>query len=290
MEKVTNLKFSLQSFIPILVFLTIWVSTLVYLYLNEMNIWDYFEFIFLGVLGAIFANSTGAGGGVIFIPFFEHLALLDDQSRATSFAIQCFGMTAGAITWSLFFSKQNRLKEVYPKLNPTITICSVGSVIGIWIVYGLDISTPSELNHFFSIFSILLGICLFLSLNKKNNTSSLLTADYIILFVLSLIGGFITAWLSVGIGEILALYLIFRGMCVTWSVAVAVIVSAITVWSAIPYHLIEPNIYWNIVIFAGPGAVVGGIIARYLALAISPKKLKTLFSVWVFLIGIAHFL
>ncbi len=31
---------------------------------------DYWLFSFLGVIGAIFANSTGAGGGVVFIPMF----------------------------------------------------------------------------------------------------------------------------------------------------------------------------------------------------------------------------
>ena len=39
---------------------------------NQLS--EYISFSLLGVLGAIFANSTGAGGGVIFIPMFNHLA------------------------------------------------------------------------------------------------------------------------------------------------------------------------------------------------------------------------
>jgi len=57
----------------------------------------------LGVVGAVFANLSGAGGGVVFIPVFSELGLTESQSVATSFAIQSFGMTAGAITWSLYY-------------------------------------------------------------------------------------------------------------------------------------------------------------------------------------------
>ena len=56
---------------------------------------EYGAFVLLGLAGAIFANSTGAGGGVIFVPIFNQLQLSSDQIVATSFAIQCFGMVAG---------------------------------------------------------------------------------------------------------------------------------------------------------------------------------------------------
>ncbi|WP_259366763.1 sulfite exporter TauE/SafE family protein [Colwellia sp. BRX8-7] len=63
------------------------------------DIREYGVFSFIGLLGGIFANSTGAGGGVVFIPLFNQLNFTEQQSIATSFAIQCFGMTAGAFTW-----------------------------------------------------------------------------------------------------------------------------------------------------------------------------------------------
>ncbi|MEI8600615.1 hypothetical protein P4S55_05730 [Shewanella sp. PP-Sp27a-2] len=70
---------------------------------------------FLGITGAIFANSTGAGGGggVIFIPVFSSLSFSESQSVATSFMIQCFGMTAGAISWSLHYKKRHREDAAY---------------------------------------------------------------------------------------------------------------------------------------------------------------------------------
>ena len=68
-------------------------------------LFDYGGFVFLGLLGAIFANATGAGGGVVFIPFFNQLEFSSVTSIATSFAIQCCGMTAGAITWWTFYRR-----------------------------------------------------------------------------------------------------------------------------------------------------------------------------------------
>ena len=68
---------------------------------------DYLHYIFLGITGAIFANSTGAGGGVIFIPVFNSLNLTSEQSISTSFAIQCFGMTTGAVAWFTTYKIKN---------------------------------------------------------------------------------------------------------------------------------------------------------------------------------------
>ena len=61
----------------------------------------------LGVIGAIFANATGAGGGVVFVPFFNYLSFSPQSVVATSFAIQCCGMTAGALTWAHYYKKQH---------------------------------------------------------------------------------------------------------------------------------------------------------------------------------------
>ena len=43
------------------------------------------RFVLLGVVGAIFANATGAGGGVIFVPIFNQLNLV----RTSSLNIIC---------------------------------------------------------------------------------------------------------------------------------------------------------------------------------------------------------
>ena len=64
---------------------------------------QYGGFLLLGIVGAVFANATGAGGGVVFVPFFQQLAFSPEAVIATSFTIQCCGMTAGAISWLQFY-------------------------------------------------------------------------------------------------------------------------------------------------------------------------------------------
>ena len=60
---------------------------------------NYYHFLILGLIGAIVANSTGAGGGIVFIPAFTALGVSGLSALGTSLAIQCFGMTAGALSW-----------------------------------------------------------------------------------------------------------------------------------------------------------------------------------------------
>jgi uncharacterized membrane protein YfcA len=91
----------------------------------------------------------------------------------------------------------------------------------------------------------------------------------------------------VGVGELVAVYLILRGFNVTSAIALAVILSAFTVWSAIFHHLfVTQAIYWYVLLFAGAGAIVGGIIAKRVVLYFSVVKLKLFFATWVLIMGI----
>mgnify|MGYP001800979368 CR=1 FL=1 len=77
------------------------------------GLWFFFP---VGIMGAIIANATGTGGGVVFVPIFTALqdgtipipdavlqiaTLKPEESVAVSFTIQCFGMSVGALTWAL---------------------------------------------------------------------------------------------------------------------------------------------------------------------------------------------
>ncbi|MFT6528663.1 MAG: putative membrane protein YfcA [Psychrosphaera sp.] len=247
----------------------------------------------LGILGALFANATGAGGGIIFIPAFQQLGITAEQSVATSFAIQCFGMTTGSVMW-LTHAKKCRVENW--SLLPTLSfICIPFSILGIWSVYGLGLSTPGSLSYLFAYFSIFIGLGLLYTGIKKiqSDKSNLMpkeitvisVKDKVALVFLSYVGGIITAWLSVGVGEIIAFYLIYRGYRVTLAIAVAVVLSAFSVWAGIGYHLYLDNVYWNVLLFAGPGAVIGGILAKKLATSIPVFQLKMFFASWVFIAG-----
>lgn len=280
---------SRQNFILILGSIVLLTSlTTYYLYLN--NIGDYAPYFILGIIGAIFANSTGAGGGVVFIPAFEFLGISPIQGVATSFAIQCFGMTAGALSWLSYYKKEGQSRKLWQPLLPIIGLCALPSIAGLWTVYGFDIAGPGPL-YLFSWFSICLGISILLTAYYSRNRVAVQNKvhqyDRLAIIVVGYLGGVITAWLSVGVGELLVVYLILRGFDVTMAVAAAVIVTAFTVWFAsLEHFILQPNIYWPIVLFAGPGALVGGMLATRLVSKMSPQMLKVFFAIWILVVGI----
>lgn len=248
------------------------------------------------MIGALFANVTGAGGGVVFIPAFQNLGLSETQSVATSFAIQCFGMTTGAIVWLKHARVDIHHHRDWQLLIPFLGICVPTSMLGLWSVYLFEIQPPASLSLFFAWFSVMLGSALFITIYLKYKTQQqdqLIyvghKADLVLLAIISFIGGIITAFLSVGVGEFVAFYLILRGYRVTLAVAVAVVLSATTVWAGIGHHIANGNIYYEVLMYAGPGAVIGGVIARMVATRLPMMQLKLLFAGWVFVVGCIEF-
>lgn len=249
-------------------------------------------YFLLGIIAAIFANSTGAGGGVVFIPMFHLLGFNEMETVATSFGIQCFGMTAGAITWSIFYKKKDpEQRRPWQCFTAIAVVASICSALGIWTNYYFQIPPPAALQAIFSIFSILLGLSILATIYIRRSSSVQYEAtlpDYAVIILITYVGGIITAWLSVGVGEIIAFYLIFRRFDVTMAVAIGVVVTAATVWSAAPQHfLLNQDLNWQVLAFAGPGAVIGGITARRLVGMLSARRLKIFFGVWVLIIGLA---
>ena len=274
----------------LLPFLCLWSLMFYVAPLPFFDVFEYSGFLFLGILGAIFANSTGSGGGVVFIPMFNQLGFTDLQSIATSFAIQCFGMTAGAIVWFRYYKEEKSKDSSWQGFKRIITVCSACSVVGLWSVYSVQLPAPASLNFSFSWFSLILGMGIVVSVYciKANAISPQpLLIDWLLLAIISVFGGAITAWLSVGVGELIAIYLILRRFDITMAVSVAVIVSAITVWAGIWQHvLVDFQVYWQVVLFAGPGAVIGGILAKSLVTYLSAKRLKLFFAFWLLIIGV----
>jgi uncharacterized membrane protein YfcA len=271
-------------------FILIWLIMLVLSPLKFEQVSEFGLFSLLGILGAIFANSTGAGGGVVFIPAFNELAFSEQQAIATSFAIQCFGMTAGAVTWWFHYKHEKTELRLWQGFKRIIAVCSIASILGIWLVYGFDIHPPSTMQQNFSWFSLLLGLFIVITVllvKPSRERSQLYYVDYFALCMIGIFGGAITAWLSVGVGELLAIYLILRRFDVSMAVAAAVIVSAFTVWSAIWQHtVVSFDVYWQVVFFAGPAAVLGGVFAKTLVTYLSATRLKLFFAFWLLVIGL----
>jgi len=247
---------------------------------------------FLGIIGAIFANLSGAGGGVVFIPVFNYLGFSDGQSLSTSFTIQCFGMTAGAIVWSRHYVNNFKSDINWQVFLPIIYLTALTSVVGLWTANSGVIIAPSSLSNIFSAFSVLLGLALLVQLFLVKQTgksrTQLSALDCGLLVFVGYFGGLITAWLSVGVGELLVFFLIIRGFHITMAIAAAVVVTAITVWSASFEHVwLNSQTVWQVAIFAGPGAIAGGILAKTLAAKVSTTRLKLILALWILFMGLA---
>ncbi len=272
----------------IILFLILWTGLLLSSSHALIDLVDYVSFSFLGTLGAIFANSTGAGGGVVFIPMFAKLNFSEQQSVATSFAIQCFGMTAGAVTWWHHYKTEKTDLRLWQGFKRIIAMTTFASILGLLTVFYYQFKSPASLHISFSYFSLLLGLFIIITiylLKPHRERSELYLLDYIAILLIGLFGGAVTAWLSVGVGELLVIYLLLRRFDINMAVAAAVIVSAFTVWVAITQ--VNSEVYWQVVMFAGPGAVLGGVFAKTLVTHLSATKLKLFFACWLLISGAA---
>ena len=144
----------------------------------------------------------------------------------------------------------------------------------------------------FRYFSIFFGLALlYVTLRKHTHTHTvyhLRNVHLALVCVVSLAGGIVTSWISVGAGEWLAILLFFIGCPTMVIVCVAVCVSSLTVLSGLPYHLlITEAINWNILILAAPAALAGGSIARLLSERLGPVRLKIFFATWILATGLA---
>jgi uncharacterized membrane protein YfcA len=253
----------------------------------------YWYFFFLGISGAIVANSTGAGGGVVFIPAFTSLGIDAAGALGTSIAIQCFGMTAGSISWLISIHHGEHGGKPVVKLTHKLLLYSgTSAVTGMLCGQYLLPSLAAEITVIFKYFSILFGFLLLLVTLRKNRHQHtryyIRKIDVPLVIITCFIGGVVTSWISVGAGEFVALLLFLLGYPTMVSVCIAVCISSLTVLSGIPYHLFYADtVSWEILLFAAPAAIIGGSIARYLAERLGATRLKIFFATWILATGLA---
>ena len=282
-----------RSWMVVLGLFAIWAS-LLFMQQDPLHlISNYWYFLPLGIGGAVAANSTGAGGGIVFIPAFTSLGISGLQSLGTSLAIQCFGMSIGSLSWLISIQrKQHGGKQVIQLTHHLLLISGLPATTGMLIAQYLLPAPVIAIATLFKFFSILFGITLLvITLRKSPHRHTRYTikgADKLLIGTVSLLGGMITSWISVGAGEWVALLLFFLGFPTMVAVCVAVCISALTVLAGIPYHLwVAQSISVEILLFAAPGAMLGGGVARYLAERLGPIRLKVFFAAWILATGLA---
>lgn len=254
----------------------------------------FWPFSLVGIAGALVANSTGVGGGVVFVPVFSlmreagSLDLSPSAAVGISFAIQCFGMTIGALTWANRFFRRDvtpieiEHRPIVRELALRTLLTGLPALLFTQFVIRVDGDLAFLL---FKLFSITLGILLlvqvFVLRQPHSDREQLAQFDRRAALVIGAAGGMATALFSVGIGELLALTLFLRRYPVDVSVASAVIVSAVTVWTGVIFHLQADHLDWRVLVFAAPAVAVGGFLARRLAHALGAFRLKVMTAVWI---------
>ncbi|WP_144392901.1 sulfite exporter TauE/SafE family protein [Pleionea sediminis] len=262
--------------------------------LFEHRLGAFGHFFFIGLLAAIIANSTGAGGGIIFLPAFTMLGISTETALSTSFAIQCFGMTSGALAWLSFRQRERNLGHYeWHGFTHLLTLSVVGSLIGLLLAQYVLPPLKFDVHSLFSFFSIFVGLYivlapfLFKAVPEERSVSLSYIEQLFLLFV-AIIGGMVTAWLSVGVGELVAIALLAMKFRVQQAVAVAVCVSSISVIVGVMKYVGQGIISTDILLFAAPAAMIGGAVARVIATWLGAIKLKTMMGIWITLSGVLY--
>ena len=226
-------------------------------------------------------------------PFFTALGLVGNETLGTSILIQCFGMTAGTISWlSTSQIANTNSKHLNKLIFQLLTYCGTAAIIGVLVgQYFLVLENATLLVNVFKVFSVIFGtvliVIIFYSKKQRHTQFDLARVDLVLLIFISLIGGLTTAWISIGIGEMVAIVLIIRRYPTMVAILTGVATSAISVLTAAFHHIfILQSVNESILLFAVPGAILGGTFAFLLSEKLGPVRLKLFFSVWVIVTGI----
>ena len=259
------------------------------------SIW-YFPAI--GMLAAIIANTSGTGGGVVFVPVFNILResgvypLSPLQVTAASFLIQCFGMSVRALSWTPRMKTQQDAGSDSQSVSvnardywTVICVVLIISLPAMLITQHVHQFESNDILIGFKSFSLLLGSLLILSAWTVNRNvpeqTALQRLDIIVLMLFAGFGGFLMALFSVGVGEFVALYLFIRHYPILLSTGTACVISAISALFGAIWHIDNDTVPWEVVALAVPGAILGALLARPLALWLGSLRLKTMDGLWI---------
>ena len=203
----------------------------------------------MAFFAAAFANATAVGGGFVFVPLFIFgYGLAPISALQLSLGTQSFGMTAGALGWS-----RDCIEPRY------LLVGTLGSAVGmVWGTFGW-VATALQIKSVFGWVS--LGIAVVMALEArfgKDGTGSRVMnptrLDQACFFAVCIFGGLITAWVSLGIGEVVALWLLFRHrLRVETAIGTGVAALALSSGLGFLFHGSDPAFPWEVLAFTVPG-------------------------------------
>lgn len=227
--------------------------------------------VLVGLVGAVIGNATAVGGGIVFVPYMLLFYRLDPlSSLALALATQAFGMTSGAIAWWRAGS------VTHDMLRSTVPAVVSGVVLGSLV----RAPAPSEIKLVFSLVSIAIGGLVLVMLAQRSSRTVVPNKAGLGLFVVALLGTLITCWAAIGVGEVVAAWLILRWRLVPErAIATGVVLLAGASLSlALIHQLWLGGIPWHLTGFVVLGAVFGAQLGPRVASRMPPGLLKVVFA------------
>lgn len=248
-----------------------------------------------GFLGGLVASATGAGGGFVYVPVFDILRDVTfvrmnfHQIVATAYVVQVFGLAMGAAGWlsHLYGARGVADRHGLPgnDLLAIVFTTLCASIPSILVTQAFVPLADRTLQTAFMIFALALGVALLVFTWAFRRVEAARTRperfDLYMFLVLGVAGGYVTAFFSVGIGEFLVIYLVFRKFPVYAAVAASVLVTCLTVGAGTLVNLAQGRVVWEVALPAIPGAILGGFLAHWVAAAIGPLWVKTVAALWI---------
>jgi uncharacterized membrane protein YfcA len=205
-------------------------------------------------IAASVANATAIGGGFLFMPLFIFFyQLTPPLALKLSIATQAFGMTSGALTWG-----RNYIDKT------AFYIASIASIFGVWLAtYPLALPS-SYIKPLFAIISFGVFIALVVEMRSKV-TDQQYTVNFkfnavsIFYGLFALAGGLVTGWTAIGVGEVVALYLLFfYKLKLDKAIGTGVAVLAVSSIAGLIFHLDLGGIPFELLMYTVPGVILGG--------------------------------
>jgi len=224
------------------------------------------------------ANATAIGGGFLFMPLFIFVyQLAPPLALKLSIATQAFGMSSGALTWGRDYIDKN-----------AFVLASVSSISGVWFAT-YNFAVPSGyIKPLFALISLGVFIALVTEmrlkvLDQQRKAHFSLNTVSIFFVLAAFAGGLVTGWTAIGVGEVVALYLLFSyRLRLDKAIGTGVAVLAVSSIAGFVFHSGLGGIPWELLMFTVPGVILGGHygvkIAKYLESTFSQSSSDQLFK------------
>lgn len=269
----------------LLLIVGVWVLAMLLVYTPES-----LGLALVGVCAALIANSTAAGGGVLFVPVFSYMELSAATVVSTSIIIQCFGMSSGSIRWTLRLKDRYELYQTHIDNLKRYTLVTVlGVFFGIYLEQLVSVNFEILFSALSATFAILLLIQAHLSLSGRRLFVLSEATSRVVVSIVAFGGAALTPFISVGVGELVAISLMLLGHKTSVAVATGVCLAAISLLTCMPFEIVNGDFDRRILIAVAPGAILGGVLAYKITEYLGPIRLKLFFSVYALLVAVVMF-